>query len=74
MKRNAYQEIIAHPEAREICAKKLNDIDVTQIEKYFGRTDAQAEYSGKRVDFRQVNHQIIHELKEPKFSWNQDPI
>ena len=67
--------ILIHPEAREIGAKKLSDINITPIEKYFGLTDTQVEISGKRIDYRQVNHQIIHKLKEnPKFGWNQDPV
>jgi hypothetical protein len=67
--------ILVHPEAGEVCTKKLSDIHATPIEKYFGLTDAQVEISGKKVDYRQVNHQIIHKLKEnPKFSWNQDPV
>lgn len=67
--------ILVHPEAEEKFHKKLSDIHVDTIEKYFGLTDAKIEYAGKTVDHRQVNHQIIHKLKEePRFSWNQDPV
>ena len=70
-----YELILVHPDAEEIGNKKLSEIHVTPIEKYFGLTEAKFEYSGKKVDYRQVNHQIIHKLKkEPKFSWNQDPV
>ena len=66
--------VLIHPEAEEIFSKKLNDIHVDTLERYFGLTDV-SEYSGKKVDYRHVNHQIIHKLKEtPKFVWNQDPV
>ena len=40
--------ILIHPEAGEIGAKKLSDINITPVEKYFGLTDTQVEISGKK--------------------------
>ena len=70
------QLILVHPKATEIINKKLSGIKVEPVEKYFGLTKSDLEVSRtkERIDYRQVNHQIIHKLKEPIFAWNQDPI
>jgi hypothetical protein len=65
--------ILVHPQATEIINRKLSGINADPVEKYFGLTEV-SEFSGKKEDYRHVNHQIVHKLKAvPKFSWNQDP-
>jgi len=67
--------ILVHPKATEILSKNLSGIDGDPLEKYFGLTEPESITGGKSADYRQVNHQLIHKLKDqPKFSWNQDPV
>ncbi len=69
--------VLVHPRATKILNRRLTRIKGYPLEKYFGLTRPESVIGEKnlRADYRQVNHQLIHKLKEqPKFSWNEDPI
>ncbi len=58
--------ILVHPKANEVCKDRLDEMKgkLIPMEKRFGMEE----------NFRQVNHQIIHKFKEPKFSAKETPI
>lgn len=65
--------VLIHPNATEIYNKNLKNIEGYKIEKYFGITDSEYFTHDKMVDYRQVNHQLIHKLKgNPSIRWNQE--
>jgi hypothetical protein len=59
--------ILVHPEATKVREGRLTPIrsEIEMVEKRFGEEGT----------FRQVDHQIIHKLKEnPKYSWQETPL
>jgi len=57
--------ILVNPKANEVCENRLHEMKgkLILMEKKFGMED-----------FRQVNHQIIHKFREPKFGVSETPI
>jgi hypothetical protein len=66
--------VLIHPEAKQILNRQLSGIKGVPLEKYFGITESEAVPGTKKVNYRKVNHQLIHKLGiTPKIPWNRNP-
>ena len=69
--------ILVHPEATDICNKRLAVIRdmLSPIEKYFGLSTEdlrgqEMSRGSKKEEYNKVNHQILHKLKDNlRFGW-----
>lgn len=67
--------ILVHPNADEVCNRKLGGVTVDCVKKYFGITELEPIPAGNMEEYRKVNHQIIHKLKEQtSYGWNETLI
>lgn len=72
--------ILVHPQANSVSNHRLSGMKAEQIlmEKHFGVLEEIVDITErkitKRENFRKVNHQIIHKLKEkPSYGWEKTP-
>jgi len=69
--------ILVHPQAKNVYHKKLKELRTEPIlmEKWFGLPEDDLSGEKKKENFRKVNHQIVHKLKDdPRFKWDEIPL
>lgn len=74
---NKKRLILVHPKADNIYKERLKGMKGEPIlmEKYFGLPEDDLSGEGKKEEFRKVNHQIVHKLKNnPTYSWDKTPV
>jgi len=70
--------ILVHPKAKDIFNRKLDSIKAEKslMEKRFGLSEKDEDPRNKKTEqYKKVNHQIIHKLKEnPRFNWHDNVV
>jgi hypothetical protein len=70
--------ILVHPKAKDIFNRKLDSIKAKKslMEKRFGLSEKDEDPLKKKTEqYKKVNHQIIHKLKEnPRFQWHDNVV
>lgn len=71
--------VLVHPKAKDVFSRRLHSIKakLSLMEKRFGLSEKEEDLLGedKKENYKKVNHQIIHTLKEnPKFKWHSNVV
>lgn len=71
--------ILVHPKAKDVSNRRLRSIraKLSLMEKWFGLSEKEEDLLGedKKENYKKVNHQIIHKLKEnPRFKWHDNVV